>query len=95
VFLSSNLRPPDCKAPDVAPNFYPAAIGVWPSVVPGWAVMAAVRGAEPSMERGAADRRATALDGWAHPAESRVGPLVVIIGTPGFEHGTGMRERTE
>jgi uncharacterized protein YeaO (DUF488 family) len=44
---------------DVAPNFYPAAIGVWPSVMPGWAVMA-VRGAEPSVERSAADRRATA-----------------------------------
>src|SRR5262245_30109107 len=48
------------KSGDVAPNFYPAAIGVWPSVVPGWAVMAAVRGAEPSVERSAADRRATA-----------------------------------
>src|SRR5215470_10069186 len=29
---------------DVAPNFYPAAIGVWPWVMPGWAMMAAVRG---------------------------------------------------
>jgi hypothetical protein len=45
---------------DVAPNFYPTAIGVWRSVMPSWAVMAAVRGAEPSVERSAADRRATA-----------------------------------
>jgi Predicted membrane protein (DUF2142) len=45
---------------DVAPNFYPAAIGVWRSVIPSWAVMAAVRGAEPSVERSAADRRAAA-----------------------------------
>jgi len=48
------------SGPDVAPNFYPAAIGVWPSVMPGWAAMAAVRGAEPSVERSAADRRAAA-----------------------------------
>ena len=45
---------------DVAPNFYPAAIGVWPSSMPCWAVMAAVRGVEPSVERSAADRRAAA-----------------------------------
>jgi hypothetical protein len=45
---------------DIAPNFYPAAIGVWPSVTFGWAVMVAVRGAEPSVERSAVDRRATA-----------------------------------
>jgi hypothetical protein len=43
---------------DVAPNFYPAAIGVWRSVMPSWAVMAAVREAEPSVERSAADRHA-------------------------------------
>jgi hypothetical protein len=35
---------------DVAPDFYPAAIGVWRSVMPSWAVMAAVREAEPSVE---------------------------------------------
>jgi hypothetical protein len=35
------------KAVDVAPNFYPAGTGVW-QVMPCWAVMAAVRGAEPS-----------------------------------------------
>jgi len=35
--------------PDVAPNFYPATIGVWRSVLPGWAVIAAVRGAELSV----------------------------------------------
>jgi hypothetical protein len=34
---------------DVAPNFYPGLIGVWRSVVPCWAVVAAVRGAEPSV----------------------------------------------
>jgi hypothetical protein len=45
---------------DVAPNFYPAAIGVWSSVMPCWAVVAAIRGAEPSVERSAADRRAAA-----------------------------------
>jgi hypothetical protein len=45
---------------DVAPNFYPATIGVWRSVIPCWAVMAAVRGAEPSVERSAAERRCTA-----------------------------------
>ena len=45
---------------DVAPNFYPVAIGVWSSVMPCWAVVAAIRGAEPSVERSAADRRAAA-----------------------------------
>ena len=45
---------------DVAPNLYPAAIGVWRSVMPSWAVMAAVCEAEPSVERSAADRRAAA-----------------------------------
>jgi uncharacterized protein len=45
---------------DVAPNFYPVAIGVGRSVMPCWAVVAAVRGAEPSAERSAADRRAAA-----------------------------------
>jgi hypothetical protein len=44
---------------DVAPNFYPVAIGVWRSVMLCWAVVA-VRGAEPSAERSAADRRAVA-----------------------------------
>ena len=45
---------------DVAPNFYPAAIGVWTFVMPCWAVVAAGRGAEPSVERSAADRRCAA-----------------------------------
>jgi len=45
---------------DVAPNSYPAAIGVWRSTLPIWAVMAAVREAEPSVERSAADRRSAA-----------------------------------
>jgi hypothetical protein len=43
---------------DVAPNFYPVAIGVWRSIMTCWAVVAAVRGAEPSAERGVADRLA-------------------------------------
>jgi len=47
-------------ADDVAPNFYPAAIGVWRSVLSSWAGVAAVRGAEPSVERSAADRRCAA-----------------------------------
>jgi hypothetical protein len=36
------------------------AIGVWRSVMPSWAVMAAVCEAEPSVERSAADCRAAA-----------------------------------
>ena len=32
-----------CWRRDVAPNFYPAAIGVWRSVLPSWAGVAAVR----------------------------------------------------
>jgi hypothetical protein len=47
-------------ARDVAPSFYPATIGVWSSVMPCWAVVAAVRGAKPSVGRSAADRRAAA-----------------------------------
>ena len=47
---------------DVAPSFYPATIGVWSSVMPCWAVVAAVRGAKPSVERSAADRRARILN---------------------------------
>jgi hypothetical protein len=45
---------------DVAPNHYPAAIGVWTFVMPCWAFVAAVRGAEPSVERSAVDRRCAA-----------------------------------
>src|SRR6516165_8971113 len=41
------------------PKFYPAGTGVW-QVMPCWAVMAADRGAEPSGEPSAADRRAAA-----------------------------------
>ena len=52
--------PPSRGPPDVAPNVYPAAIGVWRSVMPIWAMVAAVRGAEPSVERSAADRRCAA-----------------------------------
>ena len=50
----------ELKQIDVAPNFYPAAIGVWRSVLSSWAGVAAVRGAEPSVERSAADRRCAA-----------------------------------
>jgi hypothetical protein len=53
-------RFPSLSARDVAPNFYPAAIGVWRSVLSSWAGVAAVRGAEPSVERSAADRRCAA-----------------------------------
>ena len=45
---------------DVAPKFYPAGTGVWRVKPSCAAVMAAVRGAEPSGERSAADRRAAA-----------------------------------
>ena len=54
-----------------------------------WAVVSAVRGAEPSVERSAADRRA-GVDGWAHPAEPRMGPFVVVVGAPGFQNGARM-----
>jgi hypothetical protein len=37
-------------APDVAPSFYPARGGVWRSIMPCWAAVAAVRGAEPSVD---------------------------------------------
>ena len=57
LVMAGRLR---CGQSDVAPNFYPAAIGVWSSVMPCWAVVAAVRGAKPSVERSAADRRAAA-----------------------------------
>jgi hypothetical protein len=40
---------PQFVARDVAPSFYPELIGVWRSVEPCWAVVAAVRGAEPSV----------------------------------------------
>ena len=45
---------------DVAPNSYPSGTGVWPFLMPCWAVVAAVRRGEPSAERSAADRRAAA-----------------------------------
>ena len=51
--------------------------------MPCWAVMKAVREAEPSVERSAVLRRR-----WlAYPAEPRVGLAVVVVGTLGFEHG--------
>ena len=34
---------------DVAPNVYPAVMGVWRSMLPSWALMTAVYGAAPSM----------------------------------------------
>jgi hypothetical protein len=48
---------------EFAPNLYPAAIGVWRPVLPSWAGMAAVRGAEPSVDLSAADWRS--VDGGA------------------------------
>ncbi len=45
---------------DVAPKFYPGVIRVLALVMPCWAGVEAVRGAEPSGERSAADRRAAA-----------------------------------
>jgi hypothetical protein len=53
-------RPATVTSTGVAPNFYPVAIGVWRSIMPCWAVVAAVRGAEPSAERSVADRLAAA-----------------------------------
>jgi hypothetical protein len=59
---AKSFAPPGAKITlyDVAPSFYPATIGVWSSVMPCWAVVAAVRGAKPSVGRSAADRRAAA-----------------------------------
>ena len=55
-------------------------------MMPYWAVMMAIRGAEPSVERSAVLRRR-----WlAYPAEPR-GSAVVVVGT-GFEHGAGKRK---
>jgi len=45
---------------NLPPNFYPVAIGVWRVGMPCWAVVETVRGAEPSAERSAADRRSPA-----------------------------------
>jgi hypothetical protein len=42
---------------DAAPKFYPVTIGIGRSVMPCCALIAAIRGAEPSVERSAADRR--------------------------------------
>jgi hypothetical protein len=49
-----------CNPVGLAPKFYPVTIGVGRSVMPCWAVMTAIRGAEPSTERSAADRRISA-----------------------------------
>jgi hypothetical protein len=46
------------------------------------AAMAAVRGAEPSVERSGPPCHS--VDGWAHPAEARGEPFMVVIGTPAF-----------
>jgi hypothetical protein len=45
---------------DVAPNFYPSGTGVGRLPMTCWTVMAAVRCAEPSAERSAAERRVAA-----------------------------------
>jgi len=48
------------RASDLAPFSYPIGIRVSAWVMPSWAVVAAIRGAEPSVERSVADRRAAA-----------------------------------
>ena len=48
------------KPSDLAPFSYPSGIRVSAWVMPSWAVVAAIRGAEPSVERSVADRRAAA-----------------------------------
>jgi hypothetical protein len=62
--------------------------------MPCWAVVAAVRGAEPSAER-ISGPPCCGVGGRAHPAEPRVWALVVIIGAPSLENRARMRERTE
>jgi len=47
-------------ADDLAPFSYPLGIRVSAWVMPSRAVVAAIRGAEPSVERSVADRRAAA-----------------------------------
>ena len=54
------LRAAGRSPSDVAPFSYPIGIGVWRVAMPCWAVSSAVRCAEPSVERSAADRRAAA-----------------------------------
>jgi hypothetical protein len=82
------------STPDVVPNSYPVAIGVWHSGMPcrggdGGPRSGAVGGAERSQPP------CCGVDGWAHPAEPRVGPAVIAVGALGFEHDAGMRERAE
>ena len=54
-----------------------------------WAVVSAVRGAEPSVERSRSGPPCC-VDGWAHPAEPRMGPFVVVVSAPGFQNGARM-----
>ena len=59
-----------------------------------WAVMATVRGVEPSKERRAANAyRSVCL--WGEPAELRVRTSDIVIGAPSCELATSVRERAE
>ena len=57
--------------------------------MPCWAVVAAVRGAEPSVERSGPPLRG--VDGGAQPAEPRVRPVVIVVGALSIERGGGVR----
>ena len=76
---------------DVAPNFYPVAIGVWTSVD---ALLGGGGGGPRSGAVGGAQRSGPPLrgvDGGAQPAEPRVRPVVIVVGAPSIERGTGSR----
>ena len=63
---------------DVAPNFYPTVIGVWGSVI---ALLGGDGGGPRSGAVGGAQRSGPpycGVAGWAHPAEPRVRPVVVV-----------------
>ena len=88
-------RPPkllrrDGKHQPISVSFYPAAIGVWRSTSPSWAVMAAVRwsGADRVAKRSGPPVRSVGR--WAHPTEPRVRPVGVVVRAPGFERSARM-----
>src|SRR5262245_32514079 len=56
-------------------------------------MMAAVRGAEPSVERSGPPLRG--VDCGAHPAKPRMRPVVIVVETPAVEYDTGVRQRPE
>ena len=59
--------------------------------MPCWAVVAAVRGAEPSVVRSADGPPLRGVGGRAEPAEPRVRPVVIVVGAPGIERRAGVR----